>query len=295
MQLSSFLNFLKFEKRFSAHTVTAYETDVCQMLAFMERTYDLTDPGHVQPVFLRSWIVHLVQNRNKARTINRKISAIKTYYKYLRRTGTIRINPTTQLRSLKSGKRLPVFLRENQITKLFNISFPTDLNGMRDRLVLELLYASGIRRSELINLKWEDVDFSGSRIRVLGKGNKTRLIPVAAQLMESLKLYSDRVKEHNENNMIPEVFATNKGTKMYPKFVYNLVNKYLSHISTSDKKGPHVLRHTFATHLSNQGADLNAIKELLGHSNLSATQIYTHNTIDKLKKVYQNAHPKASN
>ena len=292
--LKRFLNYIQYEKRYSPHTVRAYEKDIVQAFAFMQDWYQISAVGEVTYTMLRSWMVELVGQNCQSRSINRKISALKSYYKFLIKTQVVSKNPANKIQALKIPKRLPVYLQEKVTDRLFGhdligLSFP----DIRDHLMLEILYATGMRRSELIGLKKQDVNCARMQCKVLGKGGKHRLIPFSAHLKEKIIIYLDSRKSYFENDNCPYFFVTNKGTMLYPKFVYNTVNKILSVVSTLEKKSPHVLRHTFATHLSNRGADLNAIKELLGHANLSATQIYTHNTIEKLKTAYLNAHPKA--
>ena len=242
---------------------------------------------------VRAWMVALLDKGLTERTINRKFSALKSFFKFLKRSGALVQDPMKKVVAPKVRKRLPSFLRESQTSLLFGkVAFPEGFEGVRDRLVLELLYQTGLRRSELIRLKDEDVDRSASWIKVKGKGGKTRLMPVSGALLQLIDHYKV-ILSKMEFEKTQVLLVTNNGAKMYPKFVYNLVRRYLGQVTTSDKKSPHVLRHTFATHLANNGADLNAIKELLGHSSLAATQVYTHNTIEKLKAVYQQAHPKA--
>lgn len=229
----------------------------------------------------------------KARSVNRKLSSLKSYFNFLIRSGKLKVNPTSKVISPKTEQRLPSIIQEDEIRALLDeIVFEENFMGHRDKLVLEILYVTGMRKAELIELRDQDIDFDRKLIKVFGKGKKERLIPVSDRFISKLKIYIKVRNEHFELNHFVAFFISNSGNKMYPKFVYNLVKRYLSLVSTSDKRSPHILRHSFATHLSNKGAKLNAIKELLGHSNLSATQIYTHNSIEQLKKVYDKAHPK---
>lgn len=288
----AFEKYLKFEKRYSDKTVLAYLTDLKQAQAYVLDTYEINDLREVKHTYLRSWIMSLVAAKQQPRSINRKMSSLRSFFKFELRRGAIEANPASRLRALKVPRRLPQYIQESQIAHFNQLeSEDRDYAAIRDRFMFELLYATGMRRSELIHLRIEDIDFSRQEIRVTGKGNKMRLIPMSPVFARSLKNYLEVRKQ--EDSQEPYVFVTDRGTKLYPKLVYNVVKKFLTLISTVEQKGPHTLRHSFATHLSGHGADLNAIKDLLGHANLSATQIYTHNSIEKLKKVYANAHPKA--
>jgi len=227
------------------------------------------------------------------RSVNRKLSALKTYYGFLKKQGTVNHNPTTKVVSPKVESRLPNYVQEKELETLFeDLVFPENFQGVRDRTILELFYLTGMRRAELIGLDDLSIDFERKIVKVIGKGKKERLIPLSAKFCNQIKAYVEKRNEAFKKDHFPSLFVTGKGNKMYPKFVYNIVKSYLSLVSTIEKRSPHILRHSFATHLSNKGAKLNIIKELLGHSNLSATQIYTHNSIEQLKKVYTNAHPK---
>ncbi|MEM9824722.1 MAG: tyrosine-type recombinase/integrase, partial [Bacteroidota bacterium] len=294
MKRNTFIQFLKYEKRFSAHTIKAYQSDLDQFFQFIERVYGFTDVVDVQHIHVRSWIVDLMQRKMSSRSINRKLSALKTYFKYLLKRQYLSKNPMLKVVGPKTGKRLPVFVHQKQMKQLFDLlDFGQGYSGWRDRMMIETLYSTGMRRSELIGLKDNDVDFTKNHYKVLGKGNKERLIPFSSILARNLEHYLEvRDREFPEGKAM-NLFLTDKGKPLYPKMVYNLVKKYLSQITTVEQKSPHVLRHSFATHLSDNGADLNAIKALMGHANLAATQIYTHNSIEKLRKVYQQAHPKA--
>ncbi|HFA50991.1 MAG TPA: integrase [Bacteroidetes bacterium] len=295
MQQDRFFQYLQYEKRYSPHTLTAYRTDLGQFVAYLNDIYQIKKPSEVAPVHIRSWIVDLLGKKNSTRSINRKLSCLKTYFKFLRKHGEIKQNPMSKVTAPKMGKRLPVFVNENNMELLFDsVDFGEGFSGLRNRLIMELLYCTGIRRSELISLRLEDVDFANYRIKVLGKGNKERLIPIARHLVLLIERYLDqRQRLMAGKEAHPWLLVTDKGKMLYPGLVYKLAKKYLSAVTTLEQRSPHVLRHTFATHLSNNGADLNAIKELLGHSSLAATQIYMHNSIEKLRKVYTQAHPKA--
>ena len=291
--LSSFINYLRYEKRYSPHTLRSYSTDIQQFQEYILEQYELETILLAEHMHVRSWVVRLLEEKTSPRSVNRKISALKSYFRFLMKSGKIDKDPAARVLSPKIEKRLPEYIQEKELEDLLNGSlFPDGFVGIRDKMILETLYQTGMRRAELIELADGDVFWSRGLIKVLGKGKKERLIPVSATYLETLKQYQGSRLEELGEGPFPALFVTDKGNKMYPKFVYLLVNRYLSLVSTNDKKSPHVLRHSFATHLSNKGAKLNAIKELLGHSNLSATQIYTHNSIEQLKKVYDNAHPK---
>jgi len=292
--IASFLDYLKFQKRYAQHTIISYENDLSGFVDFIEKQYGSLSPKELKPTFIRSWLAALKGQDFSSKTINRKISALKTFFKYLLKQGVIETSPMTTIVSPKQSKRLPEYVERKDIGTLFDhVEFSDDWKGNTERMVFELLYNTGIRQAELIGLKENAIDFQRGLIRVLGKGSKERIIPVSAALTSRIKNYIDAKKKEMENPNREFLLVKEDGKKLYPKWVYNSVRKYLSLVTTIDKKSPHVLRHTFATHLSNNGADLNAIKELLGHSSLAATQIYTHNTIEKLKDVYKKAHPKA--
>lgn len=294
MDIHSFIQYLQFEKRYSAHTITAYGNDLKQFSSFLHTTFEISDLSAVRHTQIRSWLVSLMESGTGSRSINRKISTLKTYYKFLLRTGKVKKDPMRKVQSPKISTRLPVFVEEKNISEfLKGFDFGNELEGIRNRLIIELFYSTGMRLSELVNLKNDSVHFQNSTIKVLGKGNKERLIPFHREVMVLLKEYmAERDKKYPS---LPHsyLFVTDKGDRVYPRLVYRIINHYLQIFTTVDKKSPHVLRHTFATHLLNHGAEINAIKELLGHANLSATQIYTHNTIEKLKNIYKQAHPKA--
>lgn len=294
MKHEQFLDYLRYEKRFSPHTLTAYESDLTQFVEFLQKTYDLSDPSQVLHLHVRSWMVDLMEKGNVARSVNRKLSCLKSFFKYLRKHGETTNNPMLKVIPPKTGKRLPVFVPEKNMSLLFeNVDFGEGHAGLRNKLVMEILYCTGMRQSELRDLKVESVDFSTYNIKVYGKGGKERLIPIARHLAGMIERYIDLKKSVFPGNDSAHLIFSDKGKPLTAGFVYNLVKRYLSIVTTVEKRSPHVLRHSFATHLSNNGADLNAIKELLGHSSLASTQVYTHNSIEKLKKVYQQAHPKA--
>ena len=294
MKLTTFLQFLEYEKRFSPHTLLAYKKDLEQFTQFIEDDCGIFSIEEVQHPHIRSWIVELLAQGKSARTVRRKLSTLKTYYRFLLQRAEIVQNPMLKVTAPKEGKRLPVFIHAEELDTLFEqIIFPGDYLSQRDRMILEILYSTGMRRSELIALKINDFDLGRNQIRILGKGNKERLIPFGPKLKEQLNHYLELREKTFPATLEESLLLTKKGQPLYPKLVYNTVKKYLSLITTVEQKSPHVLRHSFATHLSENGAELNAIKELLGHSSLAATQIYTHNSIEKLRKVYQKAHPKA--
>ncbi|MDA3906124.1 MAG: tyrosine-type recombinase/integrase [Bacteroidales bacterium] len=295
MFIKEFLNYIEFERRFSVHTISSYTKDLEQFFDFLFKTYKIEKAQEIDFVFIRSWIALLMEEGNSPRTVNRKISTLKSYFRYLLKIGKIDQNPVLKITGPKVRKKLPVFIEEKSMNLLITeFGEPESFEQARDRLVVELFYATGIRRAELIGLKINDINLEKGLIKVLGKRNKERLIPVHNNLFRLIDSYLSF--KHTTFSLKAQdefFFLTIKGTKMYPKLVYRIVNNYLSRVSTQKKKSPHVLRHTFATHMLNHGADLNAVKELLGHANLAATQIYTHNTIEKLKNIYKLAHPKA--
>ena len=289
MQQEKFINYLSSEKRFSVHTITSYSNDINQFFLFLSEEYKITSElSEVNFQIVRSWIASLLEQGVTPRSVNRKISTLKTYFKFLIREGVIQESPMLKVVAPKSKKRLPLFVEEDQIESLLNgVEFDDGFIGERDKLIIELFYVTGIRLSELINIKISDLNFDNNLVKVLGKRNKERLIPLSSRIVKELQFFIENYKIDNY------LFTNLGGTKVYTKLVYRVVNKYIGKISSINKKSPHILRHTFATHMLNNGADINAIKELLGHSNLSATQVYTHNTIEKLKSVYKQAHPRA--
>jgi integrase/recombinase XerC len=291
MMITTFLEFLKYEKRASAHTVRSYETDLDQFQKYLLFQYDLTNPETAQSPMLRSWIVSLMEEGLNPSSINRKIATLRAFYGFLRRKRHIDKDPTKILSALKTRKKLPAFVEEKSMEMLFEEEiFTDDFSGVRDRLILDLLYGTGIRLAELIELEQKNIDLPGRTIRVLGKRSKERIVPISASLVLLLKKYLElRAPEEDTDCLL----ITDSGKAAYPVFIQRIVKKYLTSVTTLSQKSPHVLRHTYATHLLNRGADLNAIKELLGHANLAATQMYTHNSIEKLKKTHQQAHPKA--
>ena len=291
--VQSFFSYIEYEKRYSGHTLDAYKSDLEQLATFLEKN-ESNDIPFATHHDIRNWIVSMMEQKVSARSINRKISTLKSFYKFLMRKGEIKKSPLGKVQSPKTSKRLPVFVELPGIEKLLKeVEFPEGYEGLRDKMIIELFYGTGMRRNELINLKETDVDSYNSQIKVLGKGNKERLIPIHPGLLASVKNFVAEKKKLLEVGGEPYLIVSEKGKKLEPGIVYQVVKKYLNLVTTVDKKSPHVLRHTFATHLMNNGADINAVKELLGHTSLAATQVYTHNTIDKLKEIYRQAHPKA--
>lgn len=292
MLLNEFLKYLKLEKRYSSNTVKAYQIDLTQFQDYLEETYESVLQKAKHPM-VRSWLAQMLDFGFSPRSVNRKITALKSFYKFLLKKEEIREDPTIKIVSPKMSKKIPSFVEEAQMRKLLDeLDFVDGYAGVRDKLIIELFYSTGIRQAELINLKIKDIDISSRTIKVLGKRNKERLIPLTNVLCQKIDAYL-KLRAELPIKDYSYLFLTTKGKRLYPSLVYRQVNHYLSQVTSLDKKSPHVLRHTFATHMLNNGADLNAIKELLGHANLSATQVYTHNTIDKLKKVYNQAHPRA--
>lgn len=292
--IQPFLDYLKFEKRYSAHTISSYEQDINSFFQFLEQTFGSMPLESITPTFIRSWMAGMKEGKLTGRTINRKLSALRSFFKYYLKRGAISQMPTVNVIAPKISKRLPIFMKENETKELLETlaSGSEDWKSLNARMLITLFYSTGMRLSELIGLREKQLDFSRSQIRVLGKGNKERLIPISGEIISLIKDYQQQKAARGEQEQ-DLLLVTEKGRKLYPKYAYLLVNKHLGGAITLDKKSPHVLRHTFATHLMNNGADLNAVKELLGHASLAATQVYTHNTIEKLKNVHKKAHPKA--
>lgn len=292
--VDSFLKFLAYEKRYSKHTISSYSNDLSQFFAFIYQFDEDLPVENIDYAVVRAWIVSLVEQGITPRSINRKISTLRTFFKFLMRNGIIERDPAFNIKILKTKKQLPRFVNENEMTALFErAEFPDDFEGWRDRTILELLYGSGIRLSELITLKPSDINDFDLNLKVMGKRNKERLIPFTKNLKWVLDRYRSKKKEKFACNSDEQLIVSNNGGPCYPMLIYRIVKKYLDQFTTIDKRSPHALRHTFATHLLNKGADLNAVKELLGHSSLAATQVYTHNSLEKLKKSFEQAHPKA--
>jgi integrase/recombinase XerC len=292
--VSFFLQHIKFEKRLSHHTIIAYESDLSQFTAYLKFQYENSEPEKANFQQIRSWIVTLSDEKLEKKSINRKIATLRSYYNFLLRRKVIQIDPMVKIKALKADKTLPKYVEEKPMDNLLdNVEFSDDFEGTRDKLILELLYGTGIRLSELLGIKIIDFNFYNNHLTVLGKRNKQRIIPLNSPLVGLIKNY---LIKRSEVAQIPDnqtLVLTELGYDAYPMLIQRIVKKHLNLVTTLEQKSPHVLRHTFATHLLNRGADLNAIKDLLGHSSLAATQIYTHNSIDKIKKIYQKAHPKA--
>lgn len=292
--ISSFLIYLQHEKRYSPHTIKSYHTDLVQFEAFLSQELELSLID-VRPTHVRSFMVSLLESKLSENATSRKISTLRSFYKYLLREHKISVNPMALVKAPKVPKRLPVFIEEAKLDFLLDseTNFTDTFASQRDKIVLELLFGTGIRLAELLLLKEADINWYESTIKVLGKRNKERIIPIHGVLLEELKAYIKLKTLQKNNNKNTNLIVTNTGAAAYPKLIYRIVNSYLTLISTQEKKSPHVLRHSFASSLLNRGADLNAIKELLGHASLAATQVYTHNSIERLKSIYKQAHPKA--
>jgi integrase/recombinase XerC len=292
--VSYFLQHIKYEKRLSHHTVIAYETDLTQFSAFLLFQYEFKEPENANFQMIRSWIVAMVDEKIENRSINRKIATLRTFYNFLLLHKAIATDPMLKIRALKTDKTPPKYVEEKPMENLLdNMQFSDDFSGLRDKLVIELLYGTGMRLAELIGLKITDLNLYNNTLVVLGKRNKQRIIPVNRSLVEAIKKYLILRSDITNDTTNTYLILTESGTQAYPMFIQRLVKKYLSLVTSLDQRSPHVLRHTFATHLLNRGADLNAIKDLLGHTSLAATQVYTHNSIEKLKEVFKQAHPKA--
>ncbi len=299
-----FIRYIKFEKRYSKHTVSAYQSDLDQFFSFLNNPHKqipapeavITHPSQITHYHIRNWMVELMNEHIIARSINRKIATLRKYFKFLLQEGVITINPASKITAPKIPKNLPVIVEDVKLIQMLdeNEVFSKDFKGLRDKLIIEMLFGTGMRLSELVGVKDADINVYEDTVKVLGKRNKERIIPINKELKLLLVEYQELKKKQDFfSNNSSALIVTDKGANAYAKLIYLTVQKYLSYISTQNKKSPHVLRHTFATSLLNKGADLNAIKELLGHANLSATQIYTHNSVERLKSIYKQAHPKA--
>ena len=293
MELPSFIAYLSLEKKYSLHTVNAYEKDINTFISFCKEDFSIDDIDEVAYTIIRSWIISMVDAGISNRSINRKIAALKAYYKFLLKIEKIQVNPLAKHKALKTPKKVEVPFSEEEMQKILTqIEFNDDFEGVRDKLMIDLFYTTGMRRSELINLKLKNVDTSSKTIKVLGKRNKERIVPLLTSTVDLFNIY---LEKRDKLNILTEesfVFLSKAGNKIYETLVYRVINSYFSKVSTKIKKSPHILRHTFATHLLNKGADLNSVKELLGHSSLASTQVYTHNSIAELKKIHLLAHPR---
>lgn len=293
-QFSSFSEYLLYEKKYSALTVRAYLTDLHGFSEFIHKEYDSETIQNVNYSQIRSWIVLLVAQRISNRSINRKVSSLNSYFKFLIKTETIAANPLSKHKALKTSRNLQIPFSPTEMEDVMEVlSSEIDFEGVRDRFMVELFYATGIRRIELVQIQLKDLDLATKTLKIFGKRSKERFVPLIDSVVNSANIY---LQIRNELEIIKDaeyLFLTKSGLKVYETLVYRIINKYFSQASHKVKKSPHILRHSFATHLLNEGADLNAVKELLGHSSLAATQVYTHNSIAQLKKVYANAHPRS--
>ncbi|AXY75431.1 integrase [Paraflavitalea soli] len=294
--IQPFLEYLQFEKRYSPHTLLAYKDDLEEFTIYLVNVFGMENPAlsDISASLIRSWLANLKEEKKSAKTINRKISSLKSFFKYHLRRGNLEKTPMSAVTAPKVSKRLPQYVEQQDMGNLLNkVAFPDTWKGHTDKLLLSVFYHTGMRLSELVNLKENQVNAAGNTLKILGKGNKERLVPVGGELIAALQHYMRQKRAQLEAPDTTYLLVNDKGKKLYAKAVYLSVREWLNAVTTIDKKSPHVLRHTFATHLMNNGADLNAVKELLGHASLAATQIYTHNTIEKLKDIYKKAHPKA--
>lgn len=292
-EIEKFLNYYRSEKRGSAHTVEAYGNDLEQYQVYLQHTFEVTELSKATATMVRGWIASLKGDGLKSRSIHRKRSSLSTFYRYARRQGWIQVDPVRRSVAPKMEKRLPVFVEESSMKELLDGSgfFSEDFFGIRDRLMVTLLYECGIRRAELIGIKDEDIDMGRNQVKIFGKREKERMIPISESTKKMIAEYR-QMRDSEFPKIHSHLLCTDRGSKVYPKFVYERVNLYLGRVSTIEKRSPHILRHTFATHMLNNGAQLNSVKELLGHSSLAATQIYTHNSIEKLKSIHEQNHPK---
>lgn len=294
VEVKEFTEYLRVEKRYSNHTVRAYHDDVMQFADYLQLQTERNTIFSCQQTDIRNWVIELVEGGCKPRTLRRKTASIKAFFRYFMRNGVIKTNPSEGIILPKMEKSLPGFIKESSINDLFSQNlFTTDFKGLRDLFVLELFYATGMRLAELINIKTSDYDLTRGEVKILGKRNKERIVPLTQNIIRLLKEYNESVVQQFGKFPGEYLIITDKGEKAYPRMIQRLVEKYLSLSTTLEKRSPHMIRHTFATHMLNNGADLNAVKELLGHANLAATEIYTHNTYEKLKTIYKQAHPRA--
>lgn len=293
MPFTSFIDYLELERKYSSHTVTAYKRDLESFFLFASKEFDYTEITSVNYSIIRSWIVKLVDSGISNKSINRKISSLRTYYKFLLKIEEIEVSPLAKHKVLKTSKKLQVPFSEKEIEKVIQLLEAEEgFEGLRNKLIIELFYSTGMRRGELVNLQLNDVSLSNKTIKVLGKRNKERVIPLLSSVVKSIEKYlTDRSKLEPIKDA-SYLFLTSKGIKIYENLVYRVVNSYFGTASEKVKKSPHILRHSFATHLLNEGADIKAVKELLGHSSLASTQIYANNSIAKLKQVYRESHPR---
>jgi integrase/recombinase XerC len=293
MSFKSFTDYLELEKKYSPHTVIAYRKDLEGFRDFNSEHFGDEHIRNVNYAQIRNWIIALVESGVSNRTINRKISSLNSYYKFLLKVGTVEVNPLAKHKALKISKKVQIPFSENEVTEVLeDLNFDDSFEGVRDKLIIELFYSTGIRRIELVNLQMKDIDLQARSLKVMGKRNKERILPLLPSVTNSISDYLLKRQELQGIQDETHLFLTKKGLKIYETLVYRVINEYFGKASTKVKKSPHILRHSFATHLLSQGADLNAVKELLGHSSLAATQIYTHSSITELKKVYAKTHPR---
>ncbi|WP_298319948.1 tyrosine-type recombinase/integrase [uncultured Aquimarina sp.] len=293
MFIKEFIDYLLLERKYSVHTVTAYKTDLMSYVVFYEKEYDEKDISKSNYAQIRSWIVSLVDGGVSNRSINRKVSSLKAYYKFLLKTGQIDKTPLAKHQALKVSKKLQIPFSNIEVDKVLNgLVDGEDFKSVRDRLIVELFYATGMRRIELVNLKINNIDLLGKQVKVLGKRNKERYIPLLLSTVVTIKRYLELRAEVVVESKNPFLLLTEKGVKIYETLVYRIINRYFSEASSKVKKSPHILRHSFATHLLNEGANLNAVKELLGHSSLASTEVYTHQSVAQLAKVHKQSHPR---
>jgi len=300
MLKEKYIDYLQYEKRYSTHTVLAYHSDLDDFSGFLSMQYNISDLLLADHTLIRSWLISLIDRKISTRSVNRKLSSIKSFYRYCQRQGLLPSNPMLKVVAPRTSKQLPVFLTHDNLENLLQkVVFEDSFEGIRDKMILTLFYATGIRRAELVQINISDLDLNAGTLKVTGKRNKERIVPLGEQVINQMKEYLyNRNRFLSENKTVTEnnctsLFVTPKGLPAYPRLIYNIVHKNLSEVASNNKLSPHVLRHTFATHMLDDGADLNAIKEILGHSSLAATQVYTHNTIEKLKTIYKQAHPRA--
>lgn len=292
MPINSFLQYLHKERNYSDHTITAYKNDLESFQEFCQKEFELQNIVEANYSIIRSWIIALISKKVSTRTVNRKISSLKSFYKFQQKLGAIEKSPLSTHKALKTEKKVQVPFSEREVEEVLDrLKDSGEFTMVRDALIIELFYLTGIRRSELIHLKESDVDFKNETIKVLGKRNKERLIPLLPRLKNSIENYLKLKRELGYNEL--RLFITDKGKIIYDTLVYRIINNYFSEVSSKEKKSPHIIRHSFATHLLNEGADINAIKELLGHSSLASTQVYTHSNLGQLKEVYNQAHPRS--
>jgi len=293
MSFKAFIDYLQFEKKYSRHTILAYQRDLERFQEFNIEVFETSDIIRVNYSQIRSWVIRLSESGITNRSINRKVSSLNSYYKFLLKVDSITVNPLVKHKALKTSKKIEIPFSESEVAQVLDdLNFDKSFEGLRDKLIIELFYTTGMRRIELVQLKLEDLDLSKKNLKVLGKRNKERLLPLLESVLKSIKAYLTKREDLEKIGDSEILFLTKKGDKIYETLVYRIINEYFSKASTKVKKSPHILRHSFATHLLNQGANLNAVKELLGHSSLAATQVYTHNSIAELKKIYAKSHPR---